>query len=234
MLDRPHSEPSKLKFWKRHHVPYLVTGHPRCATTSASEICKQVGLDVKDEEVGADGISSWMMAVDDRSNPFGNGELSRSRRKLKWDFMVLVVRNIGDAAPSVIIENRYAKASYDFRHKHILAQTGHDLAAAGDELSTAVLSITQWMRIILRQSPQFWFRIEDQQQEFRAFLARTSGRSAGGERSFADAKANAAKDYGVRYEKPKLQKNDWAKLSTPLQGEVRWYCSQFGYSCPLD
>ncbi|HKU53767.1 MAG TPA: hypothetical protein VJP60_00260, partial [Rhizomicrobium sp.] len=92
-------------FWKKKHVPFLIVGHPRCGTTSASGICLQLGLDVQDEKVGEDGISSWMMAVEDRSNPFGNDQLSRSRHHLSWDQMILVVRDIRTAVPSVILEN---------------------------------------------------------------------------------------------------------------------------------
>src|SRR5689334_22854394 len=73
-------------FRTRHHRAIIITGHPRCGTASAHALCQKLGLDVGGEEVGADGISSWMMAVDDRYHPYGDDELGQSRRNLKWDW----------------------------------------------------------------------------------------------------------------------------------------------------
>src|SRR6185437_5691190 len=69
----------KARLTRRRHCPILITGHPRSGTGSAAALCRQFGLDVRHEEVGEDGIASWMMAVDDWNIPYHDGELARSR-----------------------------------------------------------------------------------------------------------------------------------------------------------
>jgi hypothetical protein len=222
-----------LMFWKRKRIPFLIVGHPRCGTTSASGICLQLGLDVQDEKVGEDGISSWMMVADDRHNPFGNDELSRSRRYISWGQMILVVRDIKTAVPSVILENLHSTASFDFRRKHILRQQGIDLADYGDNLSRAVVSIVCWTRMVLAQEPKFWFRIEDQQLQLRQYLATQKTPPQPASQNFENVMTNAGKEYGGKlHEKPALSDQDWRNLPDKLKQDVIWYSKTFGYDLP--
>ena len=221
-------------FGLRHHRAIVITGHPRCGTTSAASICQRLGREVGDEWVGAHGISSWMMAVDDRHNPYGDDELGHSRRNLTWDWLFLVVRDLATAVPSVMLENRFAPPSYEFRRKHIRKQLGIDLGDAPNEMARAVLSIICWSRIILRQSPDFSFRVEDQQTNFRDFLVEK--KIVGRELSQHPVSEweNAAKIYGngVRPAKPMLTPQSWIDLPANLSADVAWYCREFGYADP--
>lgn len=222
-----------MLFKKRVHRPVLITGHPRCGTTSAASLCRRLGLDVGDEYVGAHGISSWMMAVDDRQNPYSSDELGRSRRNLAWDWLFLVVRDIESAVPSVIVESEHAADSYAFRRKHIRKQLGVDLDDAPDALGKAILSLTCWSRIVLAQSPHFAFRIEDQQNEFRDFLVAHGVVPSVAAALDVNEKVNSQKAYGgVTYEKPHIASDDWARLGSELKDHVAWYCCQFGYRDP--
>jgi hypothetical protein len=221
-------------FWKRKRVPFLIVGHPRCGTTSASGICLQLGLDVQDEKVGEDGISSWMMMVEDRSNPFGNDILSRSRRHLSWDQMILVVRDIKTAVPSVMLENQHSAASFNFRRKHISRQLGIDLADYADGLSQAVVSIVCWTRMAIAQKPNFFFRIEDQQPEFRMYMASQKDLAQSNSRNFENIVTNSGKEYGGKlHEKPSLSDQDWINLPDQIKQDVIWYSKTFGYDIPL-
>jgi len=221
-------------FRKRFHCSVLISGHPRCGTTSAASLCQRLGVEVGDEWVGARGISSWMMAVDDRRNPYANDELGRSRRNLLWDWLILVVRDIETATPSVMLENEYALPSYSFRRKHILKKVGVDLDDTKDAMSKAILSIVYWSRIILAQSPDFKFRIEDQQERFRDFLVESKIAMPEASATRVNEKENAGKRYGgMAREKPQIAADAWAGLGSELKDHVAWYCAQFGYRDPI-
>lgn len=222
-----------MLFKKRLQRPIVITGHPRCGTTSAASLCQRLSLDVGDEYVGAHGISSWMMAVDDRHNPYAGDELGRSRRNLAWDWLFLVVRDIKSAVPSVIVENEHAADSYAFRRKHIRKQLGIDLDDAPDALGKAILSLSCWSRIVLAQSPHFVFRIEDQQNEFRDFLVAHGVAPSAAATLDVNENVNARKPYaGVTYEKPHIAFDVWGRLGSDLKDHVTWYSQQFGYRDP--
>ena len=222
-----------MLFKKRFHCSVLITGHPRCGTTSAASLCQKLGIEVGDEWVGAGGISSWMMAVDDRHNPYSGDELARSRRNLLWDWFILVVRDIEPAVTSVMLENEHAVQSYKFRRKHILKKLGVDLDGTKDAMTKAILSIVYWSRIILAQSPDFIFRIEDQQERFRDFLVENRVTMPEVSAARVNEKENARKSYdGVIYEKPQIAADAWTQLSPEFKDHVAWYCTQFGYRNP--
>lgn len=191
-----------------------------------------MNLDVGDEGVGKHGACSWMLAVDDRWSPYGSDRVGRSRRNLKWDWLLLVVRDLRTAVPSVILENRHASGSYAFRRRHIRKRLGIDIAKSPNEFTAALCSILAWTRIIANQSPDFVFRIEDQQAELRRFVGAKFGiaASVGPEE---DVRDNTDKPYGGQARsKPEVSDIDWQSLSRDLNAEVDWYCSQFGYTNP--
>jgi hypothetical protein len=190
-------------------------------------------LDVGDEGVGKHGACSWMLAVDDRWSPYGADPVGRSRRNLKWDWLTLVVRDLQSAVPSVIVENRHAPRSLAYRRKHIRLQLGIDLADCPDEFHAALRSIVCWVRIIANQSPDFSFRIEDQQAELRRFVAAKLGRELSAEKD-VDVRDNSEKTYeGQKWPKPEILAADWDRLSGEVKTEVAWYCGRFGYANPV-
>ena len=192
-----------------------------------------MGLDVGDEYVGKDGISSWMMAVDDKFNPFSGDQLGRSRRNLRWDHLIMVVRDIKDAVPSVIVENRHAPNSFAFRQKWVKKIIGADLADCGDEITAAIGSIVSWSQIILDQKPVLQFRIEDQQHLFREYVASVASR-LNHNINIEDVKVNAAKLYGgVRPKKPAVDPTKWDALAPEVKRKVVWYSETFGYKSPV-
>jgi hypothetical protein len=190
-----------------------------------------MNLDIGDEGVGRDGACSWMLAVDDRWSPYGSDPVGRSRRNLKWDWLLLVVRDLATAVPSVMLENRHAPKSLVYRRKHIRKKLGIDIADCPDEFTVALLSITAWVRIIADQSPDLAFRIEDQQRELRAFVAGKMNIAAGAPDT--DIRDNADKEYGgVRPERPRVSALEWKGLPVDIKSEVDWYCATFGYANP--
>ncbi len=189
-------------------------------------------LDVGDEGVGRHGACSWMLAVDDKWSPYGSDRIGRSRRNLKWDWLVLVVRDLRSAVPSVILENRYAEGSLAYRRKHIRKQLGIDIAKCENEFTAALTSITAWVRIIVNQSPDLIFRVEDEQGALRSFVADKLQLTAW-DTSAGAITDNSNKVYGdIRPDKPTVTASDWLRLPDQLSRQVDWYCATFGYPKP--
>ena len=105
-------------FKRVEYKDYLCIGHPRCGTTSISYYLTQMGYNVRHENMGKNGVSSWMLAIEDESYPWGN-----VKDKFRYYFknVIHVVRNPFDAIPAIILENKYSPCnkSYKFRKKHI-------------------------------------------------------------------------------------------------------------------
>lgn len=220
---------------KKYFRPLLIVAHPRCGTGFAAGICQQLGLDVGHEKLGRSGISSWMFAVDADANPYALDPVARTRRALAWKHLVMPVRNLAEAAPSVMRDSQHAPPSYQFRRQHILEKLGVELEQFPTPFERAVRSIVGWARIVLAQSPACVFRIEDQSERLRAFLKDIGLIGAASDAVVLDtAPVNENKPYGgVRYDKPSVGAKDWAGLSDESKAEVEWYCQQFGYRSPL-
>ena len=89
-----------------------------------------------------------MFAVDDDSVPYALSDGARTRKALRWQFMVHHVRSIFDAVPSVIREDENAPPSFEYRRKHILEADGPDLSAIANPIARAISSIVWWSKII--------------------------------------------------------------------------------------
>lgn len=212
--------------------PILVIGHPRCGTGFTANLMRQCNLDVGHENDGKDGISSWMLAVDDLA-PYALSTSAKQRAALIWDTLILPVRNLETAVPSVMRENRYAPPSYAYRRKHILAQTKVDLDNAESEFECAILSILNWVEMIEAQKPSFVYRIEDQAEKLVEFLCQENYISSANMKSLDLTPFNADKAYkGVRYPKETISVADWATLTDETWSKVLKYCKKYGYQAP--
>jgi hypothetical protein len=231
---RRHEQVLRRHVKKKHFRPLLMVGHPRCGTGYAAQVCRQLGLDVGHEKLGADGISSWMFAVEAEDNPYAQDEVARTRRALAWKHLVMPVRDLATAVGSVMRDSMHAPPSYQFRREHILRLSGLDLEQIATPLERAVHSVTTWTRIVLALEPALWFRIEDQHLRLRDFLV--DARLCPPECRAVEidtAPVNANKAYrGVHYPKPEVDDADWQALPAAARAEVAWYCKTFSYADP--
>lgn len=87
---------------QRQHRLLLVTGCGRSGTRYASFVLRRLGLDVRHERLGADGIASWTMAVDAARTPWGPGS-----RGLSFDVVLHQVRHpLGVIASAATLDAR--------------------------------------------------------------------------------------------------------------------------------
>lgn len=225
----------KINRHRKHifHRKFLVVGHPRTGTGFAASLMRQLGLDIGHETDGSDGVSSWMMSVDDPENPWAGHPIASSRSRLHWDFCVHPVRKITDAIPSIMREDQYAPVSKDFRRRHILKLCGVDLAGCKSDFEHAVQSLVCWSRIIHATRPDLHFRIEEDAEILLDFL-RTKGIDVSVKPGdLVLSPVNENKLYkGKRYPKPDISREDWDALPEQIWQGVVWYCETFGYPLP--
>ena len=144
-------------------------GHPRCGTGFAASLLREHGLDVRHEDIGADGVISWMQVAKRRAGPWGN-TLAEYPDDAK---LFLVARSPLAALNSVATENQQIR-SIGFRSQLIWERRRVDLfvwdnqtAGEGvyDFFGWAVMSLAYWYDICLeeitgRADPGVVFRIE--------------------------------------------------------------------------
>ena len=214
------------------HRAVLVVGHPRCGTGFTAALMRQMGLDIGHEADGRDGLSSWMFAVEGPV-PYARDAVARRREGLHWDRLVMPVRDIATAVPSIMRDNVFAPLSYAFRRTHILAQTGIDLNALPDNLHRAVVSFLQWNRLIEAMGPDLVFRIEHDHDRLHALVAATAAHPPPPLAGLDLSPVNADKPYkGVRRPLPQVGPADWARLPDALWAEVTGFCDRHGYAHP--
>lgn len=227
----------RVKAHRSHifHRSFLVTGHPRTGTGFTAKLMGQIGLEIGHESDGKDGVSSWMMAVDDPQNPWAMHPIASSRSWLHWDYLLHPVRDIASAVPSIMRENSHAPASFEFRRRHILQHTGRDLAVPGlSDFERAVVSLTNWSRIIHNSAPHLHFRIEDGVEDLLTFLENQGFPVRARSSNLDTSPVNENKLYqGKRYPKPDITTLDWLSLSEAIWADVVWYCETYGYPLPI-
>ncbi len=212
--------------------------HPRCGSGYISFFLKQMGLDVGHENMGANGISSWMLTVKDTDYPWGDIGESKTAGGIHHYYFahtIQVLRHPLSAIPSIILENQYSKdnASYLFRRKHLPHLTLPENAFGNNMIELAVKMYLAWNALINDQHPDFVFRIEYDQEKLAQFLLERQliQDTLKDFNALRETKINTEKHYlGIKYEKPKLSKNDILNtLPTKTLQQLHQFCQQYGY-----
>lgn len=211
----------------------LCVGHPRCGSKYMSQLLGAFGLEVGHEKMEAQGISSWMFAVDDRWYPYAKDKYARSHRYSHFRHIIHHVRSPFDAIPSLIVENQHSETSFEFRRKHIRRYFDIDLVDLS-LIDAAVASFVYWNRIIELMNPNITIRIEDEQQRLLRYLKRRKLAQQDLEVSCVEMPSqtvNTRKPYKGKFiNKPVLNESDWSNISDSLKRELRFFCRKNGYT----
>jgi tetratricopeptide (TPR) repeat protein/GR25 family glycosyltransferase involved in LPS biosynthesis len=211
----------------------LVVGHPRCGSKYMSQLLQAIGLDVKHESMGEQGISSWMFAVYDENNPWAGDKYGVSRFYTDFDFLIQYLRNPRTAIPSILVENQYAPASFDFRQKHIKQAFSEDISLYQTELEKAIVSFIRWNQIIQNQNPDLTVKVESGEAEVLKFCQQNN--LVATEFSIDNIATptkdiNSKKPYkGQIYHKPKVTSRMWNEVKLDLKKELNEFCQVHGY-----
>ena len=96
---------NRLHIKKIMYKEFLCIGHPRCGTGSVAYYLTEMGHKVGHEKMRLNGVSSWMLAVEDVKYPWGD-DINKNRFYFKN--IIHIVRNPINAIPSIILENKYS------------------------------------------------------------------------------------------------------------------------------
>ena len=209
---------------------FLCIGHPRCGTTTISAYFSQMGYDVKHQNMGKDGVSSWMLAVNSNGYPWGN---IQTRKKYYFENIIHIIRNPFDAIPSIILENKYSPGnkSYNFRKFHINKETKNELPKSSllqesqltvlEELELAIKTFLYWNKICDNQRPNVVCKIEDIKpiEKFNKNNIKLN-----------TIKKNCNKLYnGKSYKKPVISNDIYNKIDDSLKKELIKFCNRHKY-----
>ena len=137
---------------ERKEKKILVVGHPRTGTGYTAKLLQSWGLDVQHEEMGKDGISSWMCAVKEtESVPYGNVKFSDH----EWHTIIYCVRDPRETIASVAYTEDINETSLNYRKKW------GKYKLTDNKLTNAIRSIIAWDKLIGKIDPDVAFRIED-------------------------------------------------------------------------
>lgn len=129
-------------------MKFLFVGHPRGGTAYAAALMQSAGIDVRHEEMGANGTSSWMHAVHDIIPPY---TFDRSRRADHYfDAVIHLVRNPLDTIASSLYTEQ---DSEDFRSRYV--------TIFGNDHERTVLSYCGWHKLLLAGHADVRCRLED-------------------------------------------------------------------------
>ena len=228
----------KDKINQRNHLKrieykeFLCIGHPRCGTGSISSYLTQMGHNVGHENMGQNGVSSWMLAVEDESYPWGN---IKDKYRYYFKNIIHVVRNPFDAIPSIILENKYSlgNKSYKFKKKHIkkilninLPDVDFNKLSLLDETELAIKTFIYWNKICELCKPETICKIED-----ISSLQKFNTKNI----PIDTTKKNSNKKYDEKvYEKPTITNDIYENLDTNLKKELRNFCKKYDYEYLLD
>jgi GR25 family glycosyltransferase involved in LPS biosynthesis len=209
-------------FKKVHYKKILCIGNPRSGSAFTANCLKQMGLGIEHESMGADGVSSWMLAVNTDKYPFGN---VTKINEYYFETVIHYVRNPWDAIPSMILENKYSpnNNSYKFRVRHInsilgltLEECMSDSVTPLEELELAIKTFIYWNKICEIKKPTIVFQIEniDGLKKFN-----TSNRIID----------TSPKNVAKKYDKPIITNDMYKKVQPELLNELHNFCIKYNY-----
>ena len=215
-------------FMRIEYRKFLCIGHPLCGTKNISEYLKQMGYNVGHENMNEDGVSSWMLCVEDDKYPWGD---VKDKFRYYFENIIQVVRNPFDAIPSIILENKYSpnNASYIFRKKHIKYLLDIDLPDINidididviTEIEIAIKTFIYWYKICEKLNPRTICKIEEisNLQKFNTNNI-----------TINICKKNSDKKYcGKNYNKPLITNDMYEKIDNNLKKELEQFCKKYNY-----
>lgn len=118
----------------------LITGHPRSGTGYVSKLCQAYGLDVRHEELGANGISSWLFTPFVNYRPPFN-KFEESRQDLMFSHVFGVIRHPFD----IIASTAYTEVdahSWHWRKSFVFIDESRNI------IEQSAMSVIGWYKLL--------------------------------------------------------------------------------------
>ena len=191
-----------------HEMPMLLlTGCPRSGTGYAARIFQAQGLDIGHEQVGTDGVSSWLFAVLDRHYPW------HQRGELRQDYnFKVILHQVRDPLKVLASMAVLRRPDWTFIGRHLNLPPG--------SLARRISFYLQWTQICDRQA-HYRYRVEDFQMEW-PHLHRLCGGTA--------QWTGAAQTAPTHYNRRRHSDLTWDQiLATPGGADVAAKAQTYGY-----
>ncbi len=177
-LQTKDDEKSKKELKKySEHIDRAVTkkllgiGHPHTGSDYVSSLLKAYGIDAGEEEMGRDGIISWMFTVYDLDNPYYKNKYAKSRYFSSFEHIIMFARDPLNAIPGIMYENSISETSMEFQAKHILANEKVDIQLLLNPLEQTIERYYRWTKIAIEKNkPELIVRVECDGNRLLKFL----------------------------------------------------------------
>lgn len=209
----------------------LAVGHPRTGSGYISALLSAYGIDAGHEEMGKDGIVSWMFSVYDWSNPFYVNKYAKSRYYSNFDHIIMFARDPYTALPSIIRENNASYESYIFRQKHILENLNSNVDLIDSDLEKAIEIYLLWTKLVISlNKPEIIIRIEKDQEKLLKYLRKQNYALEIDKTKLPKNNVNSNKMYkGKEIDKPLIDHDQWLILDDRWKGKINELCDLLNY-----
>jgi tetratricopeptide (TPR) repeat protein len=209
-----------------------VIGHPRCGSTYVAVVLSTLGLHIGHEKPAADGLCSWIHAVEDLNPPFGAPWLPPRAFRGTMAY----VRDPATAIPSIILENARG-TTFDFRRFHIARATGVDIAQRRDPLERAVESYMCWTEIVERQRPLLTMRVERMLDDLAVHSDAFESLGLRIDPAAMDKAASVPPNVNASQRKfslakPSIEGGRYDGLPAELRDRLARFCERYDYALP--
>jgi hypothetical protein len=195
----------------------LITGHPRSGTGYMAALAQACGLDIQHEAIGADGISSWMMAPPVWRVPFHRTFQHRGRNWYRFNKVIEVVRDPLATIASVATTENVGSDEQNTSLWWRAMWTPIDLARKAEPITQAVVSIVEWHRMIKVWLPDVvTVKLENARKTFPRIIGRPM---RGGDPGVVNGRKHAV----LRWDQVRSACDD------ELWGRLQEYKSEVGY-----
>lgn len=183
----------------------LIIGHPRSGTGYMSRLMSSFGLNVGHEKLKKNGISSWMLAVDEVP-PYGDGTKFSD---VAFDKIIRVVRH-----PILVISSSIeteTKESFDFRSACTKPKDGLN------QFESAIHILLEWDNFIKSRRPDITIHAECAVVELSEFLGYLPNNKL-------PPKDINKRDHGV-FDWKEIKKS----ISSDFVDRIEMYANEYGY-----
>lgn len=187
----------------------LVVGHPRTGTGYTAKLLQSWGLDVQHEKMGEDGTSDWSLVTRIQSL-WQKVEYD----DFKWNNVIYCVRDPRESIASIAYTEQM---TLPFRKNFNRRIKNENL------ISSAIVSILEWDKMIASLNPSITYRIEDESEKLFKYL-KDSGLSVRWNDSQVGIK------YNVRSH-PKLDDllKEHDDIPNRFKRGINEFCRKYGY-----
>ena len=188
----------------------LVLGHPRTGTGYTAKLLQSWGLDVQHEKMGEDGTSDWSLTTRIQSL-WQKVEYS----DFMWNNLIYCVRDPRESIPSIAYTEQM---TLSFR-KSFNRRIGNE-----NLISSAIVSILEWDKMIDSLNPSITYRIEDESEKLFKYLKNTG----------LDVKWNDSQ-IGIKCNvrnHPKLDDllKEYDNIPNVFKRGINEFCKKYGYN----